>query len=121
MDAEGRLPQELARPRSFHYTIYVLDALIRAARIGEKAGVDLWNYTGPDGQSLSRALDFIVPYILGDKKWPYAQIKAESEESFAPMLLYAAKVYGKETYMRAAKKLLEHNKAYYLNLLININ
>lgn len=33
MEADGSLPWELIRTRSFHYTLYTLEAFIRAARI----------------------------------------------------------------------------------------
>jgi hypothetical protein len=114
----GGLPQELARTRSFHYTLYVLNALIRAARIGEKVGVDIWHYQSEEHKGIYNALGFVVPYINGTKKWPYPQIKREDEKAFAPLLSYAAKVYANADFQSAARRLLDNDNEHYGNLIM---
>lgn len=47
---DGSQPEELARPTSFHYSTFTLVAYARLVAVGDKLGVDLWNYVGPDGQ-----------------------------------------------------------------------
>ncbi|MBN1797576.1 MAG: alginate lyase family protein [Spirochaetales bacterium] len=115
--ADGSLPQELARTRSFHYTLYVLNAFIRTARIGEKVGVDIWNYQAEEGKGIYNALAFVVPYINGTKKWPYTQIKEEDEKAFVPLLAYAAKIYDNVEFQSAAQRLLEQDNTHYVNLI----
>lgn len=42
--------------------------------LGEKVGVDLWNYETRDGRSIRKALEFLQPFASGEKKWPYQQL-----------------------------------------------
>jgi len=42
--------------------------------LGEHVGVDLWNYQTGDGRSLRKALEFLIPYIDPQNKWPWQQI-----------------------------------------------
>lgn len=43
--------------------------------IGRHVGVDLWSYEGPDGQSLFRAVDFLLPAATGAAAWPYPELE----------------------------------------------
>jgi hypothetical protein len=63
--ADGSQPQELARTRSWHYSTFDLVAYTRLAAIGRNVGVDLWGYRGPDGQSLFKAVDYLLPAATG--------------------------------------------------------
>ncbi|MGW0967454.1 alginate lyase family protein [Streptomyces sp. NPDC002516] len=67
--ADGSQPQELARTRSWHYSAFDLVAYTRLAAVGEKVGVDLWAYRGPEGQSLSGAVDHLLPAATGAEPW----------------------------------------------------
>ncbi|WP_204332932.1 alginate lyase family protein, partial [Klebsiella pneumoniae] len=58
---EGKLPLELARTRSLHYSIYALLAAYDVAEMGKCVGVDVWNYAD-GGRSLKGATDFLKPY-----------------------------------------------------------
>ncbi|KAJ6491800.1 alginate lyase-domain-containing protein [Mycena vitilis] len=72
--ANGSQPQELTRTRSFHYSTFDLVAYTRLAAIAKKVGVDLWGYTGPQGQSINKAVNFIIPAATGAAKWPYPEL-----------------------------------------------
>lgn len=72
--ADGRLPHELARTRSFSYTTMTLRAFLHLALMGEHVGVDLWRYRGNDGQSLEQALRWFEPFVAGTADWDYEQI-----------------------------------------------
>ncbi|GAA2514404.1 alginate lyase family protein [Streptomyces levis] len=71
---DGSQPQELARTRSWHYSTFTLVAHTRLAAIGRKVGVDLWDYTGPDGQSLFKAVDYLLPAATGASAWPHPEL-----------------------------------------------
>ncbi|MFI9830247.1 alginate lyase family protein [Streptomyces sp. NPDC051913] len=73
--ADGGQPQELARTRSWHYSTFDLVAYTRLAAIGRHVGVDLWSHEGPDGQSLFRAVDFLLPAATGAAAWPYPELE----------------------------------------------
>ena len=71
IETDGRQPRELARSKSFTYSVSNLGALIRLARMGEQLGVDLWGYQSPDGRSIRQAVNYLAPYADPAKVWPY--------------------------------------------------
>lgn len=73
--ADGSQPQELARTRSWHYSTFDLVAYTRLAAIGRHVGVNLWSYEGPEGQSLFKAVDYLLPAATGAQSWPYAELE----------------------------------------------
>lgn len=73
--ADGGQPQELARTRSWHYSTFDLVAYTRLAAIGRKVGVDLWAYRGPDGQSLFKAVGYLLPAATGAEPWNHPELE----------------------------------------------
>ncbi|HET6357991.1 alginate lyase family protein [Streptomyces sp.] len=73
--ADGSQPQELARTRSWHYSTFDLVAYTRLADIGRQVGVDLWAYRGPQGQSLFKAVDYLLPAATGASAWPHPELE----------------------------------------------
>ncbi|MFF3754374.1 alginate lyase family protein [Streptomyces sp. NPDC002018] len=73
--ADGSQPQELARTRSWHYSTFDLVAYTRLAAIGRQVGVDLWSYRGPQGQSLFKAVDYLLPAATGAAPWPHPELE----------------------------------------------
>lgn len=72
---DGTQPQELARTRSWHYSTFDLVAYTRLAAIGRRVGVNLWAYQGPQGQSLFKAVDCLLPAATGESDWPYPELE----------------------------------------------
>jgi hypothetical protein len=68
------MPQELARTTSFHYSWFALTAFQNVADIGTNRNIDIWKFSTTDHRSIKQAIDFLVPYATGQKKWPYQQI-----------------------------------------------
>lgn len=76
---EGKLPLELARTRSLHYSIYALLAAYDVAEMGECVGADLWRYEA-EGKSLRRATDFLAPYYRKVETWPLPELRPDAGE-----------------------------------------
>ncbi|MFD5079927.1 alginate lyase family protein [Streptomyces sp. NPDC058371] len=71
---DGSQPRELARTRSWHYSHYNLAAFCRLASVGRQIGVDLWSHQGPAGQSLFKAVEFVLPAATGQTEWTHPEL-----------------------------------------------
>ena len=90
IEPDGRQPLELVRTRAWSYSIANLSGLMLLARLGENVDVDLWRFQTPDGRSLQKALDYLVPFALGEKKWPYQQLGRWPPQMLFPLMRDAA-------------------------------
>jgi hypothetical protein len=104
VEPDGRQPLELARTKSWSYSVGNLDGLMLLARLGENVGVDLWSFQTADGRSIRRALDYLVPFALGDRKWPYQQLGEWPPQMLFPLLREAANRYRDQQYQAVMSK-----------------
>ena len=105
---DGSEPLELARTKSFSYSVFNLTALEWLAVEARHAGVDLWSYRAPDGASIRLDLDYLLPFAQGTKTWAYKAINGVDGASLAEPLLLAAMGYHDRAYLDEAKKLEKH-------------
>jgi len=91
---EGKQPFELSRTNSLDYSMVNLLGLFGLAQIGKHVGMNLWNYNTADGTSLRKALDYIIPFVVLDKAWPYEQNEPLRKEYVASLLCMASVNYG---------------------------
>jgi hypothetical protein len=105
IEPDGRQPLELKRTKAFGYSQGNLRALFALATLGDQVGVDLWHFETKDGRSIRKALDWLVPFATGAKKWPYQQITPFRGGSLAPLLRRAAVAYGEKRYEKLIEKL----------------
>ena len=102
---DGQQPLELERTRAWSYSLFNLEALVTAANLGEKAGVNLWTYETKDGRGLRRVFEQLGPYAFGEKKWPHPQITAFTPDEYFAALRQAAPHYPDEKFRALAGKL----------------
>ncbi|HJP90364.1 MAG TPA: alginate lyase family protein [Pyrinomonadaceae bacterium] len=93
IEPDGSQPLELARTKAWSYSVGNLDGLMTLARLGETLGVDLWNYQTADGRSIRKALDFLTPFALGEKKWSYQQLGDWPPQILFPLIRRASAHY----------------------------
>jgi hypothetical protein len=104
IEPDGRQPLELARTKAWSYSVGNLDGLMLLARLGENVGVDLWSYQAADGRSIRRALDYLVPFALGEQKWSYQQLGEWPPEMLFPLLRRAASKYNDPQFQARAAR-----------------
>ncbi|MDN3643194.1 alginate lyase family protein [Lutimonas halocynthiae] len=104
---DGRQPQELIRTRSLSYSIYNARALITVARLGRHLDYDLFAYRSLEGRSIRLAVDYMTPFILGEKEWPIMQLRTHSNGSAAQLYWNAAKGFQDPEYAKLLRKLPE--------------
>jgi len=100
VEADGRQPRELTRTRAWDYSLFNLQAFFDAASIAGKLSIDLWSPRSDDQRSIRRALDWLVPFATGERKWTYAQITRFQPEKISPLLRRAGIVYRDPAYER---------------------
>lgn len=95
IEPDGSQPLELARTKSFSYSVMNLHAFLELARLGQKVGVNLWDAASEDGRSIKAAYQYMLPYLTNEKKWEYQQIKDEkpSEDKLIADLKSARKMF----------------------------
>jgi hypothetical protein len=98
IEPDGRQPLELARTKAWSYSLMNLEGLMLLATVGERTGVDLWNLQTTDGRSIRKALDFLTPVALGERKWEYPEIGGLKAEALFPLMRRAATIYHDKQY-----------------------
>ncbi|MFY7964323.1 MAG: alginate lyase family protein [Chitinophagaceae bacterium] len=116
IEPDGKQPEELVRTLGISYSSFNIEALFSLAKVAEKIGVNLWHFETEDGRSIKKALDYILPYAMNEKKWEYQQIKPFVPKDFYGLLLQAAVIYNDENYKKQAEKIKDANK----NILVKI-
>jgi hypothetical protein len=106
IQSDGSQPLELRRTRSWHYSVFNLQALFSLASIGDRLGIDLWNYKNAQGAGLQEALNYILPAALNEEVWPYPLIDAVRPTDLLPLLYQAAIHYHEPEYTRAANAIV---------------
>jgi alginate lyase len=116
IEPDGRQPLELRRTKSWDYAVFNLQALFRLAILGDRVGIDLWNYRTADGRGLRQALDWLVPFALGSQPWTGQQIVKFEPGLLTPQIRQAAASYNNAAYREMYIKLSSSDPNNRLNL-----
>ena len=111
---DGELPAEEARTNSAGYVnfaslgLLTLGALARSPALRGAGAPDLLSYTTRSHRSgIRAAVDFVVPFALGEKAWPFQNLTGTPWSVFAPEFGRAANVAGWEAGRAAYAGLVE--------------
>src|SRR5439155_17308616 len=66
----GCFPLELARTKTYAYSLFSLDALATACHILSIGQNSIWTFELPDGRGMRKALEYMFPYIADKTSWP---------------------------------------------------
>ncbi|KAI8865771.1 hypothetical protein GQ42DRAFT_109251, partial [Ramicandelaber brevisporus] len=93
---DGSQPRELKRPDSFHYSTFNIGFLIEVAeRSGQQLGLNMWNEKNTEGANINDAAEYLAPFALGEKEWPYQNgMQPETLKSLAEHLVKIRAQYG---------------------------
>lgn len=72
ISSQGEMKEELRRATPLGYLKYNLKAFSELNEIGKKLGFDLFNYSGPNGESLKKAYGWLDRYKTGKSVWNYS-------------------------------------------------
>jgi hypothetical protein len=117
IEPDGRQPLELVRTKAWGYSIGNLSGLMLLATLGDVVGVDLWNFRTEDGRSISKALDYLVPFALEKKQWTYQQLGEWPPQALYPLVRTAALKYPRGQYRSLLTKITDVTPANRINLL----
>ena len=105
IEPDGRQPLELVRTKAWGYSNGNLDGLMLLAQLGETVGVDLWSYQTKDGRSIRRALEYLYPFAVGEKKWTDQQLGEWPPQMLFPLMRRAALRYKDEKFKSMMSKI----------------
>jgi len=104
-ETDGRQPRELARTRAWDYSIFNLTAFLHLATLGDRVGVDLWQYRTDEGRSLREGVEYLIPFATGEKRFPYEQITPFRASALHPVLRRAAVGWSEPKYRELARRI----------------
>lgn len=102
---DGSQPREIARTRSFFYSVMNLRALCLLASFGDHVGVDLWRVPANGQPRIRAAIDFLTPYADSARVWPHKQVVIASRDILIPVLQLATRIYEPTPYTQALQLL----------------
>jgi hypothetical protein len=121
MNASGRFPLEMERTTSLHYSVFAIEAFLKIAKMAESTNHDLWNYQSKKGNSLEKALNEMLPYLMQEKQWDGPQIKPFEFGEGIPLLGIATTKYGCKKCKEGIFKIGSTDKEYFRNYLLTTN
>jgi hypothetical protein len=94
---------ELKRTRAWHYSIFNLQPAFQLASLAKKQKIDLFNFQSPNGASLKKAIDWLIPFGTCKKEFPFQQIDAPEMELFRQLLAQAVEAWNDPMHIEALK------------------
>ena len=105
IEPNGSQPLELARTKSFSYSVMNLHGFLELAIIGQKVGVDLWNLSSEDGRSIKAGYTYMLPFLTKEKQWEHKQIvdKGKAEKALISDLKFISKTFKDQSFDNALR------------------
>ena len=67
--AAGSFPLELRRTKPYGYSLFNLEAMAGICQTLSTPEDSLWKFELPDGRSMRKAMEYMVPFIEDKKRW----------------------------------------------------
>lgn len=75
IEPDGRQPREIERTKGLHYSSMNLSLMFHICGLAASQGMDLYHYQTPDGRSVEKSFEFLLPFFKNPEAWPYQQIE----------------------------------------------
>lgn len=95
---DGSLPEELLRTKSLHYCTFNTTMMMKLAILGQRNGVDLAGYVGPQGQSIRKAVDWLAARYTRQQPWTTEQIVPYNIDESVTLLRLASLTWNDGNY-----------------------
>ena len=107
MAQDGSFPRELARTKPYSYSVFNFDVMAGLCQSLKGLVPDPSTYQLPDGRGLSKAAEFIYPYIKDKSawKWPKDVEHFDALPVRSPGLLFSGIAFHQQNYIDLWKTL----------------
>ncbi len=107
MAPDGSFPLETRRTKPYAYSIFQLDNMATLCLLLSRTEKGLWDFEGPDGRSMRKAMAYLYPYLADKSKWPLKpDVQAWEEWPVRQVsLLFGGAALGEEKYVELWGKL----------------
>lgn len=109
--ADGSQPHELARTRSFGYSVMNLAGFFELASMGERLGLDLWRHRGENGAGIRKALEWMTEHTLGGAEWTHQNLTPIQPSRLCPLLRRAAVAYNEPAFESLIERAMDDDWA----------
>jgi hypothetical protein len=108
----GSFPEELRRTKPYGYSLFNLDAMATICELLSTPNDNLWTFTTSDGRGISKAVEYMYPFIKNKKSWPLKpDVMYDSEWPMRQAsLLFAGRELGRPEYVELWKTLPADSK-----------
>jgi hypothetical protein len=111
IEPDGSQPLELSRTCALDYTVMNIKGLLDLGILARNVGVDLLGYATPDGRGIRKAVDWLMPYAVGEKIWAWEQIKDFDKGKFFEVFRRVAIYYRDPRYEEVLRAFNEEDVA----------
>ena len=110
IEADGSQPKEEARTNSLSYSFFNLDSYSMVFRLGQRNGINLWEFKNSKGGSVIESIEYILPFLKEPSGWKKQQISPLeiTERRFLPL---AGLGTGNIEYIMIHKEIMKKTKS----------
>ncbi|WP_282941323.1 alginate lyase family protein [Paenibacillus sp. RC67] len=105
IEPDGLQPHEAGRTLGLSYSVMNLLGFCFLSRMGQRLESDIQGYVSGDGRSIEKGMDYLLPYLISEERWPYEQIKPMKTGWGLELISAAAMIYPKESYLSTVREL----------------
>jgi len=107
LETDGEQPFEIAGTCPWTCSTYNLLAFVLQAKMGERVGVNLWEYVTPRGATLRKAIEWYFPFLNGEKAFVKEEMTDIRETAPLAEVLMLTSRFDTEMYSKQLEDLVK--------------